>query len=56
MANILIVDDDLAVRLATRLLLERARHPVTVAGDGRKGLRGNSMPAPAADDGTIDVA
>ena len=38
MANILIVDDDPAVQLTIRLLLERAGHYVTVAGDGRKGL------------------
>ena len=37
-ANILIVDDDPAVQLTIRLLLERAGHHVTVAGDGRKGL------------------
>jgi CheY-like chemotaxis protein len=38
LANILIVDDDLAVQITIRLLLERADHRVTVAGDGRKGL------------------
>ncbi|QOZ50320.1 response regulator [Bradyrhizobium sp. CCBAU 53338] len=38
MANILIVDDDPAVQLTIRLLLERAGHRVTVAGDGSKGL------------------
>ncbi|MDH2348734.1 response regulator [Bradyrhizobium sp. SSUT18] len=38
MANILIVDDDPAVQLTIRLLLERAGHHVTVAGDGRTGL------------------
>lgn len=38
MANILIVDDDPAVQITIRLLLERAGHRVTVAGDGRKGL------------------
>ncbi|MGY0570829.1 response regulator [Bradyrhizobium sp. RDM12] len=38
MANILIVDDDPAVQLTIRLLLERAGHHVTVAGDGQKGL------------------
>lgn len=38
LANILIVDDDPAVQMAIRLLLERAGHSVTVAGDGRKGL------------------
>jgi CheY-like chemotaxis protein len=37
-ANILIVDDDPAVQLTIRLLLERAGHHVTAAGDGRKGL------------------
>jgi len=37
-ANILIVDDDAAVQITIRLLLERAGHHVTVAGDGRKGL------------------
>jgi CheY-like chemotaxis protein len=37
-ANILIVDDDPAVQVTIRLLLERAGHQVTVAGDGRKGL------------------
>ncbi|TYO66518.1 response regulator [Bradyrhizobium hipponense] len=38
MANILIVDDDPAVQMTNRLLLERAGHHVTVAGDGRSGL------------------
>ena len=38
MANILIVDDDPAVQITIRLLLERAGHHITVAGDGRKGL------------------
>lgn len=38
MANILIVDDDPAVQITIRLILERAGHHVTVAGDGRKGL------------------
>lgn len=38
MANILIVDDDPAVRITIRLLLERVGHHVTIAGDGRKGL------------------
>jgi CheY-like chemotaxis protein len=37
-ANILIVDDDPAVQTTIRLLLERAGHRVTVAGDGREGL------------------
>ncbi|MBH5403043.1 response regulator [Bradyrhizobium sp. CNPSo 4010] len=38
MANILILDDDPAVQFTIRLLLERAGHHVTVAGDGCKGL------------------
>lgn len=38
MANILIVDDDPAVQITIRLLLERAGHHITVAGDGRQGL------------------
>ena len=38
MAKILIVDDDSAVQLTIRLLLERAGHRVVTAGDGRKGL------------------
>ncbi len=38
MANILIVDDDPAVQITIRLLLERAGHEVTVAGDGRRAL------------------
>lgn len=38
MGNILIVDDDPAVQITIRLLLERAGHHVTVAGDGCKGL------------------
>jgi CheY-like chemotaxis protein len=38
LANILIVDDDPAVQITIRLLLERAGHRVTVAGDGHKGL------------------
>ena len=38
MANILVVDDDVAVQATVRLLLERAGHSVVVAGDGRKGL------------------
>jgi CheY-like chemotaxis protein len=37
-ANILIVDDDPAVQITIRLILERAGHHVTVASDGRKGL------------------
>jgi CheY-like chemotaxis protein len=38
LANILVVDDDPAVQLTIRLLLERAGHSVVVAGDGYKGL------------------
>ena len=38
MANILIVDDDPAVQITIRLILERAGHQVTDAGDGHKGL------------------
>jgi len=38
LANILIVDDDPAVQITIRLLLERAGYRVTVAGDGHKGL------------------
>ena len=38
LAKILIVDDDSAVQLTIRLLLERAGHNVTTASDGRKGL------------------
>ena len=38
MAKILIVDDDSAVQITIRLLLERAGHSVVTASDGRKGL------------------
>jgi CheY-like chemotaxis protein len=38
LAKILIVDDDTAVQITFRLLLERAGHRVVAAGDGRKGL------------------
>lgn len=38
LAKILIVDDDSAVQLTIRLLLERADHSVVTASDGRKGL------------------
>jgi CheY-like chemotaxis protein len=37
-ANILIVDDDPAVRATIRIVLERAGHAVVVADDGSKGL------------------
>lgn len=39
MANILIVDDDIAVQAVIRLLLERDGHEVEVASDGLNGLR-----------------
>ncbi len=38
MARILIVDDESAVRVTIRLLLERAGHSVVTAGDGRDGF------------------
>ena len=38
MARILIVDDDAAVQMTIRLLLERAGHIVEVAADDHKGL------------------
>jgi CheY-like chemotaxis protein len=38
LANILVVDDDPAVQMTIRVLLERAGHRVVVAGDGYKGL------------------
>jgi CheY-like chemotaxis protein len=38
LAKILVVDDDIAVQMTIRLLLERAGHSVVVANDGRKGL------------------
>ena len=38
LARILIVDDDNAVRMTFRLLLEGAGHNVVVASDGRHGL------------------
>ena len=38
MARILVVDDDAAVQMTIRLLLERAGHDVVTADDGRKGL------------------
>ena len=39
MANILIVDDDIAVQAVIRLLLERDGHEVVVASDGLKSLQ-----------------
>jgi CheY-like chemotaxis protein len=38
LARILVVDDDAAVQVTIRLLLERAGHSVVTASDGRKGL------------------
>ena len=38
MARILVVDDDAAVQMTVRLLLERAGHSVVTADDGRTGL------------------
>jgi CheY-like chemotaxis protein len=38
LAKILVVDDDPAVQMTIRLILERAGHSVVVAGDGHKGL------------------
>jgi len=38
LARILVVDDDVAVQMTIRLLLERAGHSVVTADDGRKGL------------------
>jgi CheY-like chemotaxis protein len=38
LAKILVVDDDAAVQVTVRLLLERAGHDVVTADDGRKGL------------------
>jgi CheY-like chemotaxis protein len=39
LANILIVDDDIAVQAVVRLLLEREGHHVVGASDGLEGLR-----------------
>ena len=39
MANVLVVDDDLAVRMTIKLVLERDGHRVSVASDGRAGLK-----------------
>jgi CheY-like chemotaxis protein len=38
LARILVVDDDAAVQVTVRLLLERAGHSVVTADNGRKGL------------------
>lgn len=39
MARILIIDDDVEIRLLLRKMLEREGHEVVEAGDGREGLR-----------------
>jgi CheY-like chemotaxis protein len=39
LANILIVDDDIAVQAVVRLLLERDGHDVVAVGDGLEGLK-----------------
>lgn len=39
MARILIVDDDSAVQVITRLMLEREGHDVTCANDGQRALQ-----------------
>jgi CheY-like chemotaxis protein len=38
LAKILVVDDDVAVQMTIRLVLERVGHSVATADDGRKGL------------------
>jgi CheY-like chemotaxis protein len=38
LAKILIVDDDPAIQLTVRLILERAGHQIVAADDGRRGL------------------
>jgi PleD family two-component response regulator len=42
-AKVLVVDDDPAVQMMTRLMLERAGHAVDVAGDDSKSLTARSM-------------
>ncbi|WP_082905620.1 response regulator [Bradyrhizobium centrolobii] len=54
MANILIVDDDPAVQITIPLILERAGHRVTVAGDGHKPFRPEALLA--AVDGCLAAA
>jgi CheY-like chemotaxis protein len=39
MARILVIDDDQAVRLTIQLVLERAGHEVTLAGNGTQGVQ-----------------
>jgi CheY-like chemotaxis protein len=38
-ANILVIDDDPAVRMTIKLVLERERHAVTLAADGAAGMK-----------------
>jgi CheY-like chemotaxis protein len=42
-AKVLVVDDDPAVQMMTRLVQQRAGHAVVVARDGCKGLAACSM-------------
>ncbi|WFU41370.1 hypothetical protein QA640_02210 [Bradyrhizobium sp. CB82] len=49
MANILIVDDDSAVQITIRLLLEMAGHNMMVAGDGHRGLQKQALLATVDD-------
>jgi len=42
-ANVLVVDDDPAVQMMTRLLLRRAGHAVVVAGDGSEAPAARSI-------------
>lgn len=39
MARIQVIDDDQAVRMTIKLVLERAGHDVSLAEDGRKGIQ-----------------
>jgi CheY-like chemotaxis protein len=46
MARILVIDDDIAVRLTVQLALEQAGHEVICASDGNEGLRVFASAAP----------
>jgi CheY-like chemotaxis protein len=46
MARILVIDDDSAVRLSVKLVLEHAGHEVICASDGSQGLREFATAAP----------
>ena len=48
MARVLVIDDDPAVRSVIQLVLERDGHAITVASDGRAGLK-------ALDGGAVDL-